>query len=189
MLLINKRWPNKTLEHILQKNHPRGGFFYRDDVAMQQDFVIHRLERSAITELTILDQKVSIIPWTEKLFDSEFDHSFALVIGGYIEKNIISFAVLHRVIDQAHLVHCGVHPDFRRRGFGKQMLHWIIKDLSQQDVCQLDLEVRESNHSARRLYEGLHFSQIGRRKSYYSDNGEDAIVLRRELHKPSPLHF
>lgn len=80
-----------------------------------------------------------------------------------------------------------VHPDCRRRGLGSQLLADLILRARSRGASSVYLEVRESNHPARKLYSQLGFSEIGRRKSYYSDPEEDALLFRLDF--PQPLRI
>ena len=63
------------------------------------------------------------------------------------------------------------------RGYGKQLTQALLQYFSNLGAVCTTLEVRESNLRARHVYESLGFFRVGRRKKYYSDNGEDALLL------------
>ena len=71
-------------------------------------------------------------------------------------------------------------PDYRRQGIAEGLILALIADLKARGSRCLTLEVRDSNASARALYEKLGFSEIGRRKNYYRSPKEDALILRKE---------
>lgn len=71
-------------------------------------------------------------------------------------------------------------PAVRRTGIGSEILQRFLDILDQRLTNVCFLEVRESNHAARALYERLGFSQVGRRRGYYKNPREDALVMRRE---------
>ena len=73
-----------------------------------------------------------------------------------------------------------MHPDFRRRGIAEALVNELVARLKSRESRSLTLEVRASNLSAITLYEKLGFSQIGRRKNYYRNPREDALILRKE---------
>jgi ribosomal-protein-alanine N-acetyltransferase len=79
------------------------------------------------------------------------------------------------------LLNIAVDPDYRRRGLGRMLLDVVERRGRERGGEQVFLEVRRSNLGAQRLYEAAGFSQCGIRKGYYSDNGEDAILLTRNL--------
>jgi [ribosomal protein S18]-alanine N-acetyltransferase len=83
-------------------------------------------------------------------------------------------------VDEAHITTFAVHPGFRRRGIGERLLLALF-DLSLARMArEATLEVRLSNIAARRLYEKYGFRPVGIRPRYYSDDGEDALIMTTE---------
>jgi ribosomal-protein-alanine N-acetyltransferase len=81
------------------------------------------------------------------------------------------------MVDESHITTFGVHPDWRRQGIGRQLLLSLF-DLSVRiGARRMTLEVRASNDVAQELYRSFGFSETGRRPRYYTDDGEDAIVM------------
>lgn len=81
---------------------------------------------------------------------------------------------------RGHLLNLAVDPEFRRQGIGKALVKSIIAYLREKEVEDVSLEVRASNRAAREMYSGLGFREDRIIKGYYP-NGEDAIVMTREL--------
>jgi len=88
---------------------------------------------------------------------------------------IVGYIGLEKIAGETHIINMAVDPEHRKRGIGKQLIEKILND---KDV--FFLEVRVSNSAAQRLYEKYGFKNVGIRKNYYSDNGEDAYIMRRE---------
>jgi ribosomal-protein-alanine N-acetyltransferase len=88
---------------------------------------------------------------------------------------VVGFIGHEKIADETHIINMAVHPENRKQGIGKRLLEMVLND---QDV--FFLEVRASNLPAQRLYEKYGFNKVGTRKNYYSDNGEDALIMRRE---------
>ncbi|OGW19607.1 MAG: hypothetical protein A2077_05525 [Nitrospirae bacterium GWC2_46_6] len=74
-----------------------------------------------------------------------------------------------------------VHPDYRKRGIAKMLLTDAIEELRLCGCRFFYLEVRVSNHAAKKLYKGLGFRTVGTRKGYYMNPVEDAVLMMREL--------
>ena len=81
------------------------------------------------------------------------------------------------VYDEAHITTIGVDPDYRGRGFGELLLLALFDEAIRRGTTWVTLEVRVSNDAAQALYEKYGMHVHGRRKRYYSDNGEDAYVM------------
>lgn len=95
------------------------------------------------------------------------------------EGKVIGHAVFQCVLDEASLLNIGITIEYRRLGYGRQLLLSSLQDLANEGTRRSLLEVRCSNHSAIALYEKLGFSKDGVRKNYYpSESGsEDALLM------------
>ena len=92
-----------------------------------------------------------------------------------VDGRIAGFAVARRVAeDESELLNLAVDPAFRRRGIARHLL----RTLTARFAGALWLEVRESNIRARKLYETLGFTEMNRRRDYYRNSGESAIVMK-----------
>ena len=80
-------------------------------------------------------------------------------------------------MEQAHVTNVAVAPAWRRRGVGTRLFGYVLQKAAQEGVESLTLEVRPSNKAALALYRSFGMEEQGRRRHYYSDNGEDALIL------------
>ncbi|MFZ0735256.1 MAG: ribosomal protein S18-alanine N-acetyltransferase [Candidatus Sulfotelmatobacter sp.] len=94
---------------------------------------------------------------------------------------IDGFVVARHVAPDWELENIVVAPAARRQGIGGRLLDALVSAARETNSAAVFLEVRESNNAARRLYENSGFQQQGRRKSYYSNSMEDAILYCRHL--------
>jgi [ribosomal protein S18]-alanine N-acetyltransferase len=78
--------------------------------------------------------------------------------------------------EEIHIVTLATHPDWRRRSLGEWLLLEMLAQARSQGATEATLEVRMSNLGAQKLYQKLGFAEVGRRKRYYRDNGEDALL-------------
>jgi ribosomal-protein-alanine N-acetyltransferase len=92
-------------------------------------------------------------------------------------RSIVGYAGLWLMTDEAHITTIAVDPDFQGNGIGELLLVGLIDRAKQIGARWLTLEVRVSNDVAQRLYEKYTFKEMGVRRRYYSDNGEDALVM------------
>lgn len=92
-------------------------------------------------------------------------------------RSIVGYAGLWLMTDEAHITTIAVDPDYQGNSIGEILLLALIDRATQIGARWLTLEVRVSNHVAQRLYHKYTFKEMGLRRRYYSDNGEDAIVM------------
>jgi [ribosomal protein S18]-alanine N-acetyltransferase len=119
------------------------------------------------------------VPWSENTFRGLLRRRDAeLVVATAIDGTVVGYAVLWCVLDQAELGNVAVVAQWRGRGVGERLVADMMRRAVQRRVNEVFLEVRPSNTVARRLYERLGFSMVGRRRNYYQQPVEDALVLR-----------
>ncbi len=82
--------------------------------------------------------------------------------------------------DEAHISTIAIHPSYRRRGFARKLMLHMLDEAIRLGAHLVTLEVRVSNIAAQQLYAELDFVVVGRRKRYYQDNREDALIMTVE---------
>lgn len=92
---------------------------------------------------------------------------------------VVGYVIAWFVVDEAEIANLAVEPDGRRCGIGSLLLDTAISAAAAAGIKTMFLEVRESNESARSLYASRGFREVGRRRAYYTNPREDALVLRR----------
>lgn len=116
-------------------------------------------------------------PWSEGMFVEEMRHPFChdlvALVNGYIV-GYISFAM---VCDEVHLRNLAVHENWKRHGVASNLLSRMITISSGKGARYGTLEVRGSNVAALELYKRFGFVIEGTRPSYYSETGEDALIM------------
>jgi ribosomal-protein-alanine N-acetyltransferase len=100
--------------------------------------------------------------------------------------NILGYASIWLMVDEAHLTSIAVRGTHRRRGVGELLLISIVNLATQLNAQMVTLEVRASNLEAQALYEKYGFTRVGMRRSYYSDDGEDAVIMTTERITSAP---
>ena len=126
--------------------------------------------------------------WTWEIEDSESSQNRA---GTHhppplqIPPTLIGIGCLWAILEEAHIIMLAIHPEFQGRGFGQALLWALLKSACDRQLERSTLEVRESNLAAVALYNKFGFKEAGRRKRYYEDTGEDALVMWRSgMEKP-----
>jgi len=86
------------------------------------------------------------------------------------------FTIFWVVADEMHLLNLAVHPAHRRQGISRALLTTALEQARGQGAGVVWLEVRPSNQAALSLYQSFGFEEVGIRRNYYTDNGEDALI-------------
>jgi ribosomal-protein-alanine N-acetyltransferase len=158
-----------------------------------------------VPAVTALEKMVFSLPWSRHAFEHEVQHNpmahFLVLLRagepvasqGRSEQTpravfesaplaptppaLLGYGGFWLVIDEAHICTLAVHPGWRRRGLGQLLLVHLIERAAEANAALVTLEVRATNHIAQRLYAKYGFIRVGRRKGYYTDTGEDAIIM------------
>ena len=93
------------------------------------------------------------------------------------ENPLVGYAGFWLMVDEAHVSTIATHPAWRRRGIGELLMVTMLDRAMAIDAEVMTLEARVSNIGAQALYRKFGFEVVGRRKNYYSDNGEDAYIM------------
>jgi [ribosomal protein S18]-alanine N-acetyltransferase len=94
---------------------------------------------------------------------------------------VVGYVVAWFVVDEAEIANLAVAPDRRSRGVGSRLLDAALTEARLLGAVVVHLEVRDSNAPARALYDSRGFETVGRRRRYYRDPVEDALLLRRDF--------
>ena len=122
-----------------------------------------------------------VTPWPNDAYRNELaTNRLASYVVARTDDQVVGFAGLWVMVDEAHVTSFAVHPRWRRRGVGERLLLALVDIAVARRAREATLEVRLSNMPARRLYEKYGFRPVGIRPRYYSDNGEDALIMTTE---------
>lgn len=129
-----------------------------------------------------IERNAQITPWSPDVFRDCLKAGYDCNLIRR-EGDVAGFIIVSRVLDEAHLLNLVVSPTMQGRGLGYEALHRVMRDLADQGMILMYLEVRASNFRARRLYESLGFRINGLRRDYYPSPAgrEDAILMMAEL--------
>jgi len=137
---------------------------------------VHAIEQSSFTA-----------PWPPHAYRSELESNrLAHYLVARAGDTVAAYGGMWLMVDEAHITTFAVHPGWRRQRIGERLLLAFLDVAVDQGAHEATLEVRLSNLAARRLYEKFGFRPVGLRPRYYSDNGEDALIMTTEpLAEPS----
>ena len=124
-----------------------------------------------------LEAKCFAMPWSREDFWRETRNELAEYVVGELDGKIVAYAGAWISFEQAEVMHVAVEPELRGRGLGTLIFGELIKAVKIRGATSITLEVRPSNTAAIKLYESFGLKSVGRRKGYYLDNGEDALIM------------
>lgn len=121
-------------------------------------------------------------PWPRSVYVYELtksEYSFFRVIRGQMPEQppILAYGGAWLLVDTAHIGTIGAHPAWQGKGLGTWLLLHLIDDARALGAVEVTLEVRVSNARAQGMYAKLGFVKVGRRRRYYRDTGEDALLM------------
>jgi ribosomal-protein-alanine N-acetyltransferase len=138
---------------------------------------VHAIERASFS-----------VPWPDDAYRNELlTNRLASYVVARAGEDIVGFGGLWVMVDEAHITTFAVDPRWRRRGVGVWMLLGLLERALARHAREATLEVRLSNMPARRLYEKYGFRPVGIRPRYYSDNGEDALIMTTDSLASVPM--
>jgi ribosomal-protein-alanine N-acetyltransferase len=170
-------------------------------VQIRQQLALELMREADIATVQEIEREIFSTPWPRNAYYRELAsrssaHYVVLRQEGGLEAparfrgldldpSIIGYGGMWRMYDEAHVTTIGVRRDVQHRGFGRVLFAGLVQAAYDMGAKWVTLEVRTSNENAMRMYESFGFKVIGRRKGYYTDNGEDAIVMWSDsIHSP-----
>lgn len=139
---------------------------------------IRKMTVEDVPAVVDLDQKSFSLPWPERSFRFEVtDNPASRCWVAELDGKVVGMIVVWLIVDEAHVATLATHPEFRRQGIGQRLLSHALRDLIQEGARRSFLEVRESNLAAQEMYRKFGYEETGRRRRYYRDNDEDAILM------------
>jgi ribosomal-protein-alanine N-acetyltransferase len=139
---------------------------------------IRRLTYADLPELIAIERRAFPTPWSLAMFVLELSKPASVCLAALRGGRMVGFLICSRYDTVWHIMNVAVDPDRRRQAIASALLNDLLRRIDGKGA-RFTLEVRESNAGAIALYEGFGFRAAGRRKRYYQDNGEDAVIMWR----------
>ncbi|OCA88704.1 ribosomal-protein-alanine N-acetyltransferase [Bacillus sp. FJAT-27225] len=136
------------------------------------------MKEEDLDQIMIIEKESFTLPWSREAFYNELHHNqYAVYFVVEDKGEVIGYCGVWIVVDEAHVTNIALLPQFRGMRLGEALLRKVMDLSRQMGATSMTLEVRVSNTPARSLYKKLGFQEGGIRKKYYTDNGEDGIVM------------
>jgi [ribosomal protein S18]-alanine N-acetyltransferase len=142
--------------------------------------VFSAMRRRDLDAVVAIERRAFVHPWSREVFARELRVPFSKVVLARIRGEIVGYACRWLHADAVEVQNVAVHPDWRRRSIGRQLVETLLAEARAAGVSRALLEVRRTNRPALSLYRKLGFRETGTRPGYYSD-GEDAVLMERNL--------
>lgn len=169
------------------KSEGARGEMYRYVAQDGSFWVVREAAPGDLDDLAALDDITKPVPWGKDAIAPYIGRVPGVYVlcpanGGGAKLGVpVGFIVAQRLADECEIMSIGVHPDYRRRGFGRMLLDSAAKTALAYGMTSWILEVREHNTAALALYRSFGFVEVGRRRGYYTDTGEAALLMRAAL--------
>lgn len=143
--------------------------------------MIRTMKASDVPQIAALEKRCFSDPWSERSVASELENPLSLWLADEREGAVVGYVGSQSVPPESDVMNLAVAPEYRRQGVGRALLEELTRRLHSLGMQSLTLEVRETNAPAIELYTAMGFREVGRRKRYYVNPIEDALILRKEL--------
>lgn len=146
------------------------------------------LELDDLPAVALIEELSFPTPWSLASFRYELvENPYASLYGLWLgEGPLLAFACVWVIDQEFKINNLAVHPRWRGQGLGGRLLADLMRTARSQGCLEATLEVRPSNEAALRLYAAAGFRVVGRRRGYYSDTHEDALVMACGLRPEDP---
>ena len=139
-----------------------------------------RLSAEMLGGVASLEARCFAEPWGEESLQmllGERGVGFAILVDG----EVAAYGGMVTVLDEGQITNIAVAPEYRRRGFGRDIMRALEGYSLENGIVFLSLEVRESNAAARALYLSEGWSEAGLRKNFYKLPAENAVIMTKAL--------
>lgn len=143
------------------------------------DYQLVPMDKSHLRQVAELDKELFSRPWSADSWESElYNDTVSLVVAETEDGDVLGYGVLGVILDEGCLEKLAVRPNCQRRGIAQAILGSFLR-YGEEHLAYIGLEVRADNDPALALYEKNGFVAVGRRKNYYAEVHQDAILMER----------
>ena len=144
------------------------------------EITVKKAEQCHVPQIAEIEKKSIPQPWSEAAFAAALEDEKAVTLAAFCGDVLCGFITGVYLLDTADIYSVAVSENYRKKSVGKRLLEEFFSVLP-DDVQAVNLEVRESNSPAIKLYEKTGFQSVGLRKNFYSDPRENAVLMTKIL--------
>lgn len=148
------------------------------------DVVISRMTQEDIDGVYEVEKTAFPIPWPKRSFEEELKNLLAYYFVARIENRIVGYIGMWFVMDECHITNIAVHVEYRRQKIASKLIEKMLEECKEHGTTYIELEVREKNLAAQKLYEKYGFQEECIRKDYYKNpdqTKESAVIMTRDF--------
>lgn len=145
------------------------------------------MDASHLDEIARLEQMCFSRPWSRDMLAEELYNDCAAYLVAVDEQDrVLGYAGIQVILDEGYITNVAVLPEYRREKVASALLRVFFDFAKAHDLWFISLEVRPSNGAAIALYDQFGFKEAGRRKNYYEDPKEDALIMTKYFKEGAP---
>lgn len=144
-------------------------------------YKIEPMNKDHISQIMEIEKVSFPTPWHKRIFELEIGKPRSFHSVFKLEDKVVGYLISWMLYDEIHILNVAIHPEHRRGGIGRKLIEYTIAHFRPKGAMTVILEVRTSNIAAQNLYEKMGFEVLRTRKKYYSDTGEDALVMMLDI--------
>lgn len=148
---------------------------------MLNELTITKATPDSIDSIVMLEQQCFSHPWSRNDIAQYADRNDCLLLTAIINNRVVGYIGMYSVLDEANITNVAVFSQYRSRGIGRALVEAMLESCRSAGLSTVMLEVRSGNLPAISLYEKCGFLTVGRRKNYYCDPVDDAILMTADL--------
>ena len=142
--------------------------------------ILTKMRQEHVAQVAELEKLCFRDPWSENSVASELNNPLSFWLVALDGERVAGYVGSQTVMDESDMMNVAVHPDYRKQGIATALIVGLVEELRNRGSRCLTLEVRASNETSISVYRKLEFQEVGRRKNYYRNPREDALILRKE---------
>ena len=141
------------------------------------NITIEKMGESHIEKLAVIEKECFSTPWSENALREELENSYARFLVAVCDGEVSGYIGAHNILGEVYITNVAVSEKHRRKGMGEKLINRLISVCEIENAEFITLEVRESNKPAINLYKKMNFKDVGKRKNFYENPREDAILM------------
>lgn len=136
-----------------------------------------KMRSSDIKSVVWIERASFSTPWSKDDFQASLINRNINYFVLRHKGKVVAYVVFTIKSSKSHIANFAVHPDYRNKGIGSELLRKTLLYIQSKGIQEVTLEVRVGNIAAQNLYSKFGFKVVGFRKNYYTDNNESALVM------------